>query len=208
MFNLNPKDDKFFEMFIEQAKIINEAAVLLKKSLENLDEKEVIAKQIGKLEHKGDDLERHSVIELNNAFITPIDREDIHRLVKWMDDILDYIDSTSSKFLMYDIKESRPEAIEMCSMVIRATEETLDLMEELKKIGKKHNKMLDKIKKINEIEHNGDLLYRKTIAILFKDEKDVLNIIKWKDIYNSLENTLDMCEKVAAIVEGVVMKHA
>lgn len=208
MFNLNPREDKFFNVFIEQAAIIEESAVLLKKGFEDLNQKEYISKEIGKLEHKGDDIERNSVIELNDAFITPIDREDVYRLIKWLDNVLDYIDSTSNLLLMYDIKESREEALEMCDKIIRATKEIHLLMEELKKIGQKHNKMLEKIKIINEIEHKGDLLYRKTITNLFKNETDVLNIIKWKDIYSYLENTLDMCEKIAGLVEGVVMKHA
>ena len=109
---------------------------------------------------------------------------------------------------MYDLVEVKAEAITMCDMIVEATEEIVLLMEELKKIGKKNNRIIEKVKKINSIEHNGDLLYRESITDLFKSGDDVLNIIKWKDVLRLLENTLDACEQIATIVEGVVMKNA
>ncbi|MGL4847384.1 MAG: DUF47 domain-containing protein [Clostridium sp.] len=206
MFNFNPKEDKFFVMFIEEAKNIHEAAILLKKGFENLDKKEDINKEIGELEHKGDVMVHDNLIELNEAFITPIDREDIFRITKKMDNILDDIDSAANRLIMYNVTSVSEASLEMCDMIINITAELLNLMEELKKIGKK-NDMVEKIKRINEIEHIGDRLYRKTITELFKGT-DAIEIVKWKDIYLMLENTLDNCEQIAAIVEGVVMKHA
>ncbi len=208
MFNLNPREDKFFEMFVEEAKNIHEAGKLLKRGFVELEDKEKISKEIGSLEHKGDKIVHDSIVQLEDAFITPIDREDIYKLIKKMDNILDSIDSAGSRLIMYDVKTSKKEVIKLCEMIERATEEVVRLMEELKKIGKKNNRIVEKIKKINSIEHNGDLLYRETITNLFKSGEDVLEIIKWKEIVTLLENTLDYCEKVAAIVEGVVMKNA
>ncbi|ENZ02372.1 DUF47 domain-containing protein [Clostridium thermobutyricum] len=206
MFNFNPREDKFFVMFIDEAKNIHESAILLKKGFENLDNKNEIAKLLGDLEHKGDLMVHDNIIELNNAFITPIDREDIFRIIKKMDNVLDDIDSAANRLIMYDIKEVTEESLEMCDMIIEITSELLKLMEELKKIGKR-NSMVEKIREINAIEHKGDKLYRRTITNLFKNT-DPIEIIKWKDIYLILENTLDSCEQIAAIVEGVVMKHA
>lgn len=206
MFNFNPKEDKFFMTFVEEADNIYKSAILLKKGFENLQDKEAISKEIGELEHKGDLLVHDSIIELNDAFITPIDREDIFRMIKKMDNILDDIDSAANRLIMYNINEVTEESLEMCNMIIEITEELLELMKEMKKIGKK-NLMVEKIKSINNIEHRGDKLYRKTITNLFK-KTDPIEIIKWKDIYYILENTLDNCEQISAIVEGVVMKHA
>ncbi len=208
MFNLNPKEDKFFVLFVEQAKNIHEAGKLLKKGFVELENKEENSKAIGDLEHKGDKIVHDSIVELERAFITPLDREDVYELIKMMDNILDTIDSAGSRLIMYDLKESREEAVKMCNMIVQITEEVVNLMEELKKIGKKNNRIIEKIKKINEIEHNGDTLYRETITKLFKSGDDVLEIIKWKEIYSLLEVSLDDCEKIAAIVEGVVMKNA
>ncbi|WP_297633370.1 DUF47 family protein [uncultured Clostridium sp.] len=206
MFNFNPKEDKFFVTLVEEADNIQKSAILLEEAFKNLEEKERIAQRIGELEHKGDVLVHDSIIELNDAFITPIDREDIFRMIKKMDNILDDIDSAANRLIMYNITKVSKEALELCKMIIEITNELLELMKELKKIGKK-NLMVEKIKEINSIEHKGDRLYRKTITNLFK-ETDPIEIIKWKDIYLMLENTLDNCEQVAAIVEGVVMKHA
>lgn len=208
MFNLNPKEDKFFVLFVEQAKNIHEAGKLLKKGFVELENKEENSKAIGDLEHKGDKIVHDSIVELERAFITPLDREDVYELIKMMDNILDTIDSAGSRLIMYDLKESREEAVKMCNMIVQITEEVVNLMEELKKIGKKNNRIIEKIKKINEIEHKGDNLYRETITKLFKSGDDVLEIIKWKEIYSLLEVSLDDCEKIAAIVEGVVMKNA
>lgn len=208
MFNLNPKEDKFFVLFVEEAKNIHEAAKLLKKGFSELENKEENAKSIGDLEHKGDKIVHDSIVELEDAFITPLDREDIYSLIKKMDNILDSIDSAGSRLIIYDIKEVREEAIKMCDMIVHATEEVVKLMEELKKIGKKHNKILEKLREINLIEHKGDIYYRQTITNLFKSGDEVLEIIKWRDIFSLLENTLDDCETIATIVEGVVMKNA
>ncbi|AQM59330.1 MULTISPECIES: DUF47 domain-containing protein [Clostridium] len=208
MFNLNPKEDKFFVLFVDEAKNIHEAAKLLKKGFVELQTKEECSKEIGHLEHKGDKMVHDSIVELDNAFITPLDREDIYSLIKKMDNILDLIDSAGSRLIMYDLVEVKKEATVMCDMIVEATEEVVLLMEELKKIGKKNNKIIEKIKKINSIEHKGDLLYRENIRDLFKSGDDVLDIIKWQDVLVLLENTLDACEQIATIVEGVVMKNA
>ncbi|MDY6012723.1 DUF47 domain-containing protein [Clostridium sp.] len=208
MFNLNPKEDKFFVLFVEEAKNICEAAKLLKKGFVELEDKEKNSKAIGDLEHKGDKIVHDSIVELEDAFITPLDREDVYSLIKKMDNILDSIDSAGSRLIIYDLKETREEAIKMCDMIVHATEEVVNLMEELKKIGKKNNRILEKIREINSIEHKGDIYYRQTITDLFKSGDEVLEIIKWRDIFSLLENTLDDCETIATIVEGVVMKNA
>lgn len=208
MFNLNPKEDKFFVLFVEEAKNIHEAGKLLKKGFVELQNKEENSKAIGELEHKGDKIVHDSILQLEEAFITPLDREDVYSLIKKMDNILDSIDSAGSRLIIYDIKEVREEAVEMCDMIVRATEQVVNLMEELKKIGKKNNRIVEKIKEINSIEHKGDIYYRKTITNLFKSGDDVLEIIKWREIFSLLENTLDDCETIATIVEGVVMKNA
>ena len=148
MFNLNPKEDKFFVLFVEQAKNIHEAGKLLKKGFVELENKEENSKAIGDLEHKGDKIVHDSIVELERAFITPLDREDVYELIKMMDNILDTIDSAGSRLIMYDLKESREEAVKMCNMIVQITEEVVNLMEELKKIGKKNNRIIEKIKKL------------------------------------------------------------
>lgn len=207
MFNLNPKEDKFYDMFSEAASNVYCAAKLLKSNMETLEDKEGGAMEIEKLEHKGDNLVHDVIEELNKAFITPIDREDIYDIIKELDNILDLIDSTMHRFIMFNIENSTEEANILSNMIVEVTKEVSELMDELKFINKK-NSINNRITTINNIEHNGDKFFRETVAQLFKNETDPLNIIKWKDIYQMLEDTIDSCERVANIVEGVVMKNA
>lgn len=207
MFNLNPKEEKFYKMFCEQATNVYNSALVLGEAINDLKNKENVAKKLEKLEQEGEDILSKVIKELNTAFITPIDREDIYAISKSLESITDLIGGTMHRFTMFDINESNVQAENLCSMIVNVTKEIMELMNEMKLLDKKNN-IPTKIKNIKNIELNGDKLFRKTVTELFKNEKDVLTIIKWKEIYQMLEDTLDSCENVANIVEGVVMKHA
>jgi predicted phosphate transport protein (TIGR00153 family) len=208
MFKFKQKEDNFFKFLIEAAQNVNDAAVTLRKGLDSGSNKEFDVNRIEELEHKGDQFVGIIIKELNEAFITPIDREDIHLLIKEMDDILDLINSTAHRFMMFNIGESTNEVKLLADMLVDCTKNILGLMEELNTIHNKTNNIKEKIISINEIESKADCLFRETVAELFKHEKDALQIIKWKEIYQILENTIDRCEKVANTVEGVVIKNA
>ena len=202
MFNLNPKEDKFYKMFSDASKNVYDAAILLRKSVDFLENKEIEVKDIERLEHKGDSMVHDIIQELNVCFITQIDREDIYAIAKNMDDILDLIDSTMHRFVMFNVDEATNESKILCDLIVDATRELVDLMDELKLMNKSNN-INPKI-----IENEGDTFFRDTVAKLFRSETDTLTILKWKEIYQMLEDTIDSCERVANIVEGVVMKHA
>lgn len=208
MFNLKPKEDKFYKLFLDAAQNVNEGAVLLRASLDSLSDKELSVNKIEELEHEGDKLVNIVVKELNEAFITPIDREDIYALIKKLDDILDLINSTMHRFLMYDINQSTKEAKLMADMIVACTNHILELMKSLNSVGNKAERIKEKITSIHKIESEADSLFRKTVAELFKNETNPIEIIKWKEIYQILENTIDNCEKIANTVEGVVIKNA
>lgn len=207
MFN-NYKEDKFYQMLLKSAEIVNEAAMELKNSLECLDKREERVKNTSELENMGDDLVRILIKELNDAFITPIDREDIYEIIKEMDNILDLINSTVHRFIMFNITESTDELKEICGMLVQATEEIVVLMNELKLHGCKSKDINEKIINISRIESNADKIFRKTVQHLFKYEENPIAIMKWKEIYQILEDTVDNCERVANIVERVVIKNA
>ncbi|SFC16319.1 DUF47 domain-containing protein [Clostridium uliginosum] len=208
MFKFNPKEDKFHKMFLEAARNVNEGAVALRVSLDSLSNKEFEVNKIEELEHKGDRLVNDVVKELNEAFITPIDREDIYALIKKMDDILDLINSTMHRFVMYDIMESTDESKLLADMIVECTKHILELMNGLISVGNKAKRIKETIISIHKIESEADCLFRKTVAELFKNETNAIEVIKWKEIYQILENTIDKCEKVANTVEGVVIKNA
>jgi hypothetical protein len=207
MFNLSPKEEKFFDMFIMSARMISKAAELLREMMENLGDAEAEFKKIKEMERKGD-LQLHAIFEqLNRTFITPIDREDIYGIGKQMDDIADHIEAAASRFVIFGVTEATDKAKVMSDLIIDCTREMIDLMEELKRM-KKSKKVIAKIIEINRIEEECDALYRSAIRELFCGQTPVLEILKWKDIYERLEQSIDACEDVANIVEGVVMKYA
>ncbi|MCE5222301.1 MAG: DUF47 family protein [Clostridium sp.] len=208
MFNLKPKEDKFYKLFLKAAQNVNEGAIVLRGSLDSLSNKEINVGKIEDLEHEVDKLITIVVKELNEAFITPIDREDIYSLIKKLDDVLDLINSTMHRFLMYDINESTRESKLLADMIVECTKHILELMDGLNSVGNKAQCIREKIISIHKIESEADSLFRKTVAELFKNETNPIEIIKWKEIYQILENTIDNCEKIANTVEGVVIKNA
>ncbi|MBD7910840.1 MULTISPECIES: DUF47 family protein [Clostridium] len=208
MFNSNQKEDKFFKMFSDSAKNVNEAALILRANLDSLANKEDDVIKTENLEDKGDELVRSVIKELNEAFITPIDREDIYEIVNEMDNILDLINSTMHRFIMFNIEECTDGSKIIGDLLVQATKGLVELMDELRIHGYKSKHIPEQISNISKYESEADKIGRITIAELFQKDTDPLTVIKWKEIYQILENTIDNCEKVANIVEGVVIKNA
>lgn len=202
------KEDKFFLILVKSANIVKESAQLLRANLDSLKDKEDNVVKIENLEGEADELLRSVTKELDEAFITPIDREDIYQIIKFMDNILDLISSTMHRFIMFHINESTEECKQLCDMLVKITTNLVDVMEELKVNGCRSKNIGSKINSVAKIENNADVLFRKTVAVLFEKESEVLNIIKWKEIYQIIENTIDGCKEIANIVEGVVIKNA
>lgn len=154
------------------------------------------------------DTKSHKILnELNESFITPFDREDIYSIVNQLDDIADYLEDTASKLLIYDIKELRDDAVEMGNIITDATaqiEVLFDGLPDFKKLDAARSAAVE----INRLENLGDAVFRRALTKLFKEESDPIEVIKWKDIYENMEDTLDACEHLADSVEGVMMKNA
>lgn len=145
--------------------------------------------------------------QLNKSFITPIDREDIYEIAKNLDNITDSIESTAHRFDMFNVKSITEDTKILSNLIVMCTDELKGIMIELKSM--KTSKILTKkIIEINRIENEGDDVFRCAMASLFSNGMNAIDVIKWKGIYEFLENTLDACEDIANIVEGVVMKHA
>ena len=208
MFNFNNKEDKFYDMLSQSAKLVNESAKVLRESLDCLEKRDEQVKKTSILEDNGDALVRTLTKELNEAFITPIDREDLYEIVKEMDNILDCINSIMHRFIMFDITECTDEIKTVCDFLLNSTEDLYSIMNELKVNGCKSNNITNTILNISSMESEADKVFRKTVALLFKEETDPIKVMKWKEIYQITENTIDNCEKVANIIEGVVIKNA
>ena len=207
MLRVTKKEAVFFQLFAEMADKIIEAATALEELMTNYNDVPNKVKAIENLEHECD-LHAHKILkQLNAAFVTPIDREDIYLITKELDNITDSIDEVAHRFIMYNVKSIKPDSIEIAKLITRAAKELKDLMNELVHL-KISDTLKEKIIEVNRLENVGDDIFRSSVTKLFADETDALEVIKWKGIYSYLENALDACEEVADIVEGVVMKHA
>ncbi len=207
MIKFNARESKFFDLFAHTAKDTSKAAELLEDMMCNYTDVHHKMILIEDMENKCDTHVHNLMQELNKSFITPIDREDIFLIAKEMDNITDAIEGVAHRFVMFNVTKITPDAIKLVKMITRCTRELMCVMEELRHV--KYNKhLMDKIIEVNRIEDEADTIHRNAIETLFKEEKNAIEIIKWKEIYEFLENTIDACEDVANIIEGVVMKHA
>lgn len=207
MFSFTPKEDKFYEFFEQSANIAYKAANSLVEFLNDLKNSEVNMKKIKDIEHEGDKKQHEILAELNKTFITPIDREDIYLIAKDMDDIVDLIESSASRFVLLNVNVCTDEARKLAQMILESCKVIIEIMKELKNM-KISKTLSEKIIKVNGIEENGDIISRTAIKQIFRSDMEVIDIIKWREIYQYLEDTLDSCEDLANVVEGVVMKNA
>jgi len=199
-----PREETFFKMFIELADNVNAGAKAMAELLENFNNVAVQVEVIKSLEHKGDNI-THSVMKrLDQSFITPFDREDIHELCSQIDDVLDLIDAAASRLVTYRVESIRPGVVDLAKVLQQATEAVVAAVKGLEK----HDHILDRCIEINRLENEGDRLSRALIAQLFDEEKDPVQIIKWKEIIEVLETAIDKCEDVANVIESVTLKSA
>jgi predicted phosphate transport protein (TIGR00153 family) len=204
---LLPKNSKFFDLFVQHAALSVDGAKLLQALLENPTNVEEQSRKIKSVEHDADTIAHQTLELLHRSFITPIERGDIHRIVSRLDDILDYIEAASQRIWLYEIKLITPEAKEMARVLVRSTEAvkaTVDSMHNMKDPARIRSACVE----INRLENECDTLLRLATARLFKEEKDPLMVIKWKEIYENIEDATDRCEDVANVIEGVVIENA
>lgn len=207
MFRITAKEEVFFDLFVETAENTCKSARMLEELMNNYVDIEARIKAIEETEHECD-RRIHKILKLlNKSFITPIDREDIYLIAKELDNITDAIEATAHRFRMLNVKFIREDAKKLASLIVACTSELKGVMCEIKNM-KKSTILEKRVIEVNRIEDEADEIYRNAITRLFVTEKDAVEVIKWKEIYEYLESTLDACEDVANIVEGVVMKHA
>ncbi|BCS51717.1 DUF47 domain-containing protein [Geobacter sp. SVR] len=206
MFGLIPKEEKFFLLFKEMTTNIIEGAKLLKDMLDDFENPAESQRKIKDVEHKGDSITHEIIQKLNKTFITPLDREDIYALAAKLDDIIDLIDASAARIIMYNI-ESIPAYAKSLGFIILQSCQAVD--KAVAMLGKKTNdEIFATCVEINALENEADRVSREAISRLFDDEKDPIQLIKWKEIYETLERATDKCEDAANILESVVVKNA
>ena len=144
---------------------------------------------------------------MNETINTPFDREDIYTIAREMDDIVDCVEEVANHFLVFGVTKMRPEALTMAELILQAIRELEVLFNHLHDI-KSSDILMKQVIEVNRIENEGDVVYRSTLSRLFQEEKDPIEIIKWKHLYEELEESLDACENVANLIEGLIMKYS
>jgi len=167
----------------------------------------VLAARIKEIEHECDVLTHACVERLHTTFITPFDRDDIHRLITRMDDVMDYVEAAAERLVLYEITETTAEVRDLSDVLVRAMEGVQKAVAGLRDM-KNAQSIVKACIDVNRLENEADAILRNAVARLFKEEKDPITVIKWKEIYENLENATDRCEDVANIIEGVVLEHA
>ncbi|HEX7616004.1 MAG TPA: DUF47 family protein [Thermoanaerobaculia bacterium] len=207
MFQLFPREETFLPQFARAAEIILEAATALDELAADFTDVELKVAHIKHLEHEGDQVAHQTFGLLSRTWITPIDREDIHALVKALDDVLDFIDAAANRFVLYKIPEPRPglkQATEILVQSAIAIRRAMGLLGDLKHSAA----ILEICVEINRLENEADTLNRISIGRLFETEKDPITLLKWKEIYEVLEEATDRCEDVANVFEQIVLKSS
>jgi len=203
---LFPKEIDFFDIFDKTSLNLTKAATLLVDLMENFDNIEVRAKEIHEIEQDSDMLTHDIMKKLNKTFITPIDREDIYALASRLDDVLDLIWSAVDRIAVFKIKESTPEAISMSKNLLTTVEVMHKAMQKLKEKNYAH--VQEYCIEINRLENRIDRDFRDALGKLFDEITDPILIIKWKEIYEHLEDASDRSEDVANVLEAIVLKYA
>jgi len=207
-FKLKPKDNKFFQYLSEITEQIEEAAIILQQAVTEPGNAEVCLKKIEEVEEKTDQTVAKIRTKLHDTFITPIDREDIHLLAHKMDDLVDGMNGILERMVLYNVGPASDGTKELVDLLNKSAKQLRKACGYLEDIKKSRLKIGARCDKIIELEAEGDHLYRKEMAQLFRECKDPIEIIKWKDILMELEALMDICEEVADMIKGVVMKYA
>ena len=202
-----PREEKFFDLFIEVAKRCNEAASHLKDLFSGKPERwNYCIDAIKKLEHEADQVTHEVVTRLNRTFITPIDREDIHMLASDLDNVIDRIDGTARRVAIFKLMDTpAPGVIELCDVILRIT---ATIVQGVSHLRDDHDAVIECSIEAKKLEEEGDAVYQNILARLFEEERDPIRLIKWKEIYDTLETTIDYAEDVANDLESIALKHA
>jgi predicted phosphate transport protein (TIGR00153 family) len=204
---LLPHDASFFAHFEHQGKKTVEGCRAFLEMIEQPGNMEARAERVKRIEHECDDI-THAVVEaLHKTFITPIDRNDIYTLITRMDDIMDFVEAAADRLALYELPTMTKEVGELARCLVESAEHVLGAVSSIRDLGKP-NGILQHCIEINRLENVADNLLRSALARLFREEKDPIAVIKWKEIYETLESATDRCEDVANIIEGVVLENS
>jgi hypothetical protein len=204
MFNLLPRDEKYFERFTELAVRIRDAAGILRSFFQGEAKLPSVLVDVKRLEHECDEISHEILRGIDRTFITPIDREDIHRLAVRLDDVIDLIDGTVRRLEIYRIDTPSPISRSLADLIVKTTVELVEAVALLRK----QKGVMEHCIRIKTLENEGDVVYHDAVAALFANGMPPIEVIKWKDVYDNMERCIDSTVAVAHVLESVVLKHS
>jgi predicted phosphate transport protein (TIGR00153 family) len=202
--SLVPQNREFFSLFAQASSNAVEIAGLLVRLLNDFPRSDGdLLREIKELEHEGDRLTRQLVELLNRTFVTPFDRDDIYQLASAIDDVCDHVDEAAGNIAGYGVTEIRPAAREQGQVILRSAQKLDEAVANLEGFRDASRQLHD----LRDLEDEGDRLNRDAIAELFSSSDDAMDVIRWKDIHEQLEEAVDACENAADVLEAILVKN-
>lgn len=208
MFSLVNKHEEFFDFLVTNAEYFHKGTVLARDVLQDPAKLERSIKEVRNLEHSADEVTHNISARMRHVFITPIDREDFFLLTTTLDDCVDDIQDVVLSLKLYHAGIGSRMALRMADILVNMSSELIVLFRLLKEIDKNETEIGERARKLNALESEGDEVYRKTISALFDGTHEVMEIIRWKEIMEAMEETANRAEKVGNLIKEVVMKYA
>ncbi|HEY7915249.1 MAG TPA: DUF47 family protein [Blastocatellia bacterium] len=203
MFRLIQREEKYFELFREMASRIDSAASTLKTLFDNMADAAKLADELYEIEHQCDDISHQVLRRLNKSFVTPIDREDIYALINALDTIVDLIEETSARVIIYGLTESTPAMRELASLLKNAAAATSHAVSNISDDGDVEGRLAE----VHRLEGESDAVFRKAMRELFAADHNPIEVMKRKDMYERLEAAIDACEEAANVIENIKLKN-
>ena len=201
---LIPRDEQFFDMFAQIAQRITSSVTLLHELFSNPSRIHHYETAIKDVEHEADVLVQQVNQRIDTSFVTPLDREDIHRLATRLDNVVDLIDGTARRAVMFRITETRPAALKLTEVLVRAA----TLIEKSVNEVKKPKNVAENGREMKRLEEAGDALYQEAVGELFAGRPDPLEVIKWKELFDKIEEAIDECDDVSNVLESIALKNS
>lgn len=202
-----PREEKFFDLFDQAVAILSQAAAKFLEMVEKFDRLQERGAALRAEEHEGDLVVERIIRALDRSFVTPFDREDIHRLATSLDDVLDNMEETSHRLEAFRIDRPTPPAVAMARIIHECVEHLAKVVRLLRKM-KETDQMEISLREVGRLENEADRIYRETEGELFKNPPEILTLIKWRELYGWLEETVDACRKVAQVISEIMVKGA
>ncbi|MGH8992657.1 MAG: DUF47 domain-containing protein [Acidimicrobiia bacterium] len=203
-FRLVPRDDVFFTLFDQAAENLVDSARLLRDLIDRFEDVHAKHARIKDCERRGDELTRTILRRLDQSFVAPFDREDIHALTEQIDDVVDDIQAVSELLVLHDVDEPLAEVMELTDVLVKAAETNVTLVSKLSRL----RGLDDDLDAIDRLESEADRIYRRSVAHMFSGDFNAFDVLRWKDIVEAIEDSVNGLENISDIIRGIALKHS